>query len=214
MIRFHVQFSGYCGDCKTQVTSPQFNTQCKEIENLKDSEKEVWKSWILSLFEVGAACNNARCSKRYVDLVTQENEEYYSINIKSIKFIASDILYGSNEEVRDPIRRFYLALCENDSNTVFELLHEEISLDILINGVSPLYIACKNNCYEIVELLLEHGATPTLRNDLSCLAAVVPEWATHDDHDKAPLDAVLANNNVDLLVLITEKITAQFAQSQ
>lgn len=81
------------------------------------------------------------------------------------------------------------------------------SISALVDGVSLLYMACENGKIDVARLLLESGASPTQRNDLSYRAEWDRYWHEHDHEDRhgaTPMQVAVKSGSIELVKLLMD----------
>ncbi len=87
-------------------------------------------------------------------------------------------------------------------------LQKGMSPSQLYKGLTPLYIASKHGHIEIVKLLLDHGASPLERNDLSQVSAFDRNWEANDldsEHLARPLQIAIKTGRLEIVKLLHER---------
>ncbi|MDP1608059.1 MAG: ankyrin repeat domain-containing protein [Chlamydiales bacterium] len=82
------------------------------------------------------------------------------------------IQLAANSFERRDLERFFLkelhtSIDQNDIDSVTLLVEQASSINVLFNGISPLYRASQKGNEAVVEVLLEKGGNPNQENDLS-----------------------------------------------
>ena len=95
---------------------------------------------------------------------------------------------------------------EGNGVEVDKLLKQGASLPRLINGCSPIYIACKNGNVDMVKLLLRHRSNPLEKNDLSNM----DKWSYwsedyHFEHGAAPIKIAIHKGSLEIVKLLLEQ---------
>jgi ankyrin repeat protein len=97
------------------------------------------------------------------------------------------------------------AIKEGEIELVKILIKQNVSVSTLVDGISPLYQACKYGHLEIAEMLLIKGASPTQKNDLSYQY----EWDKYGYmqdleriHNATPIQAAITTGDEKLVKLL------------
>ncbi|MBI3211780.1 MAG: ankyrin repeat domain-containing protein [Simkania negevensis] len=126
--------------------------------------------------------------------------------IVKLKRLAKPILASySPDPFRD--RLFHAAINEGECDVVAFLIACGVSVSGLLEGISPLYTACKHGKIEIAQLLLENGALSTQKNDLSYQAKWSKYWHINDIvglHGATPMKAAISSGSRDLVNLLIQ----------
>lgn len=103
------------------------------------------------------------CNVNYIYFC--KNEELEKLTEKLNTY--SKIFFEANF-FPEPLAWLLNKVIEQDDMEILSLLfHRRIPVNKVIDGVSPLYLACAKGKFEIVKVLLEHGADPYQKISLS-----------------------------------------------
>lgn len=96
------------------------------------------------------------------------------------------------------------AVKEGDQEAVFILLHNGVSVSALVEGRSPLYIACKYHQVDVARVLLERGADVAQKNNLNIKE--LGQYFRINDHDSeheaTPMKAAAVNGDKEMVELL------------
>lgn len=96
---------------------------------------------------------------------------------------------------------FHAAIDEGKIDVVRSFIRQGFSVSTLVEGMSPLYRACKNGQVEIAQLLLENGASATQKNNLSRRQVQSDEWY-YKHHNATPMESAVIAGNQNLVNLL------------
>jgi ankyrin repeat protein len=106
---------------------------------------------------------------------------------------------------------FDKALEEEETAVIEFLLKRGVSPATFIDGKTPLYIACKKGNVPLARLLIQFGANPRIKNDLSARGELDNYWFLNDfghDHAAVPLRAAVDIGHLGLVKLLQNRAQA------
>ncbi len=184
-----------CVACKEFLTTP--------VISLDECHHHLHRKCFQEISQQASTC--PECNAKFTK--GTENPQLEKL-ITKLDQLARPILqnsYGSSEPFVD--RLFHEAIKEGEIDVVASLLAQGVSASTLVQGRTPLYNACKNGKIEVAQLLLENGANPTQKNDLSYQAKLDNYWHINDHehaHDATPMKAAVETGDKALTSLLVK----------
>jgi ankyrin repeat protein len=122
---------------------------------------------------------------------------------KNIHILRNSRLVERYGKSKDTLLHAAIELGINDVAT-FLIVNLKVVSE-LVEGISPLYRACRWQRVEIARALLENGADPMQKNDLSYRNWYNKNWILSDvarEHEAVPMKAAAIQGNQDLINLL------------
>lgn len=181
-----------CSSCKEFLSAP--------IISLENCHHNVHKKCFEELSKTSSTC--PLCDASFT--LGTENPRLEALVVK-LDRLANSIL-GKNFSSEPFLHKLLQeAIKEGEIDVVANVLAQGVSVNTLIAGLSPLYTACENGKFGIAQLLLENGADPTQKNDLSYHAKYDKYWHINDHeghHGATPMKAAVAKGDKNLAQLL------------
>lgn len=142
---------------------------------------------------------NAACPKCNIEVTGgRRNSKLENVIVKLQHFSLSMIHDPSGASPKDKL--FHEATKEGDELIMEVFLEEGVLVDTLVEGCSALFIACKYEQVRAARLLLEKGATPNKRNEVTNRLS----WHMNAgcEHNMTPMEIAVAKGNIELVELL------------
>lgn len=197
-----------CDWCKDILYAP--------IIHLSDCHHSVHKKCFEEIAQHALICPT--CTAKITEGTENPRIEQLLIKLDMLgRTVLESNRHGCSDGLFDKLLKLlHLAIKKDELDVVkfviakFVIAKEKgVSVPALIEGVSPLYVACENGKTEIAKFLLEEGADPAQKNDLGYKAQWDQYWYMNDRisgkrHAATPMQAAARIGNKDLVCLLLE----------